>query len=149
VEKIVSKKGLEENKLGEVTYLCEESDVEDVAKHLSVLREEFPYLSFVRGTVEIDTGKGERDSDRDWKEMALLSGCDWFVIPNSTFSWWAATFSFLMTRYRSSDENSRETEIKIDRGQYWVYYPSIWFGPSLSHNHDTSYLLNQNGWKCI
>jgi hypothetical protein len=150
VEKVCS--GPAEKKLAEVVYLCEESDVEDVATHLSMLRKEFPYLSFVRGTVEIDVGKEERASDRDWKEMALLSGCDWFVIPNSTFSWWAATFSSLAKRYVNQDEITRRgvgTELGIERGKYWVYYPSAWFGPTLAPNHDTSYLLNQKGWKCV
>jgi hypothetical protein len=131
-------------KLGEVVYLCEDSDIVDVERHLSVLREVFPYLSFRRGLVEIEPEKGERDCDRDWKEMALLSGCDWFVIPNSTYSWWAATFSSLATRYVAGGSGG-----EIERGEVWVYYPSIWFGPSLAPTHDTRYLLNQKGWKTV
>jgi hypothetical protein len=130
-------------KWGEVLYLCEDSDVLDVEVHLSVLRETFPYLSFRRGVVDICVEKGERDCDRDWKEMALLSGCDWFVIPNSTFSWWAATFSSLVTRYVGRGESF------VELGGHWVYYPSIWFGPTLAPTHDTGDLLNQIGWKMI
>lgn len=129
--------------LGEVIYLCEDSDVLDVENHLRILREHFPYLTFRRGLVEIESEKGERICDRDWKEMALLSECDWFVIPNSTFSWWAATFSSIASSI------GREREIGIvERGEYWVYYPSIWFGPSLV-GHDTKDLLNQPDWKMV
>jgi hypothetical protein len=128
-------------KIVEVLYLCEDSDILDVEGHLSVLRETFPYLSFRRGVVDIYVEKGERECDRDWKEMALLSSCDWFVIPNSTFSWWAATFSSLTTRGSGED--------CVERGEYWVYYPSIWFGPSLAPSHDTRDLLNQYGWKSV
>jgi len=143
VEKVGKLKSEGVRKLGEVLYLCEDSDVMDVESHLSVLRVTFPYLSFRRGYVEIDTEKGERDCDRDWKEMALLSSCDWFVIPNSTYSWWASTFSSLITRYLPGYGE------EIERGEHWVYYPSIWFGPSLAPTHDTRDLLNQKGWKSI
>lgn len=145
VEKVGAEMGFESiKKLWEVLYLCEDSDIVDVESHLSILRETFPYLSFRRGYVEINTEKGERACDRDWKEMALLSSCDWFVIPNSTYSWWAATFSSLVTRYVAGG-----SEGEIERGEHWVYYPSIWFGPSLAPTHDTRDLLNQKGWKSI
>ena len=135
--------GKEVGKIGEVLYLCEDSDIWDVEVHLSVLREMFPYLSFRRGVVEI--GVGERECDRDWKEMVLLSGCDWFVIPNSTYSWWAATISSLMPPPAATEKSIAY----IERGPVWVYYPSIWFGPYLVGTHDTQDLLNQEGWKSI
>jgi hypothetical protein len=135
--------GEEVRKLGEVLYLCEDSDILDVETHLSVLRDVFPYLSFRRVLVDIEVEKGERICDRDWKELAYLSGCDWFVIPNSTFSWWSATFSSLVSRY--SPKNGGE----VERGEHWVYYPSIWFGYSLAPTHEIRYLLNQTGWKQI
>ena len=134
----------EVRKIGEVLYLYEDSDVEDVEEHLKVLRETFPYLSFRRGAVEISIANGERECDRDWKEIALLSECDWFVIPNSTFSWWAATFSSMATRYIEGGSGGT-----VEREGSWVYYPSIWFGPSIAPTHDTRDLLNQKGWKMI
>jgi len=132
----------------EVVYLCEDSDVGDVNIHLQDLRVSFPSLRFRRGFAgdlgyEVEGGGEERGYDRDWKEMALLSQCDWFVIPNSSFSWWAATFSSLM-----EDGGSRETGL-IERGGYWVYYPSVWFGPNLSPISDVRDMLNQTGWKRV
>ena len=131
----------------EVVYLCEDSDVGEVEKHLVVLRGTFPSLRFSRGLAgdlccELGgVGERERECDRDWKEMALLSQCDWFIIPNSSFSWWAATFSSLM-------EDSGGSRL-IDRGGHWVYYPSVWFGPTLAPSHDVRDMLNQSGWKRI
>jgi hypothetical protein len=134
----------------EVVYLCEDSDVGDVEKHLVVLRDTFPSLRFRRGLAG-EAGVGERECDRDWKEMALLSRCDWFVIPNSSFSWWAATFSSLM-----EDFNSRRGGVEgsgfighIERGGHWVYYPSVWFGPTLAPISDVRDMLNQTGWKRV
>lgn len=130
-------------KIVDVLYLCEDSDILDVENHLTVLRDLFPYLSFRRGVVDICMENGERECDRDWKEMALLSCCDWFVIPNSTFSWWAATFSSLVSRSTGNSEDC------VERGEKWVYYPSIWFGPHLAPTHDIKDLLNQIGWKSV
>jgi hypothetical protein len=145
VEKMGNSKEI--RKLVEVIYLCEDSDIMEVENHLNILRDIFPYLSFHRGLVDIEFEKGEQLCDRDWKEMALLSGCDWFVIPNSTFSWWAATFSSLLTRY-SVRKGGMETS-EIERGENWVYYPSIWFGPALVSINEVKDLLNQPGWKEI
>ena len=127
----------------EVIYLCEESDVLDVEKHLVVLRESFPDLRFRRGLSEME--KGDRECDRDWKEMALLSQCDWFIIPNSSFSWWAATFSSMMDLFETEGEKGE----KVVRGEKWVYYPSVWFGPALAPSHNIRDMLNQTGWKQI
>jgi len=132
----------------DVVYLCEDSDVEEVDIHLRDLRGAFPSLRFRRGLAgdlgyELEGGGEERACDRDWKEMALLSQCDWFVIPNSSFSWWAATFSSLV-----EDGGSGETGL-IERGGHWVYYPSVWFGPSLAPTHDVRDMLNQTGWKRV
>jgi len=46
------------------------------------------------------------------------------------------------------DGGSGETGL-IERGGYWVYYPSVWFGPSLAPTHDVRDMLNQTGWKRV
>lgn len=141
---LVVGEGAVEDILGEVIYLCEESDVLDVENHLVILRETFPYLRFRRGLSEME--EGDRECDRDWKEMALLSQCDWFVIPNSSFSWWAATFSSMMDLFETE---GGEKGGGVVRGEKWVYYPSVWFGPALAPSHDVRDMLNQTGWKQI
>ena len=58
------------------------------------------------------------DSISDWKQLLLMSGCNYNIIANSSYSWWAAYM------------NTNEEKI--------VCYPDIWFGPKIlcNRSHD-------------
>jgi hypothetical protein len=87
-----------------VLFFCEKEDNEYVFSVINELYKDFMNIEFVK----------VNDAIPDWKQMLLMSCCNSNIIANSTFSWWGAYFN------QSSD--------KI------VTYPSVWFGPVLSHN---------------
>lgn len=85
-------------------YFYEHEDKNDVNAFINSIRT----IECATEFVSIDTNIA------DWEQMLLMSCCHSNIIANSTFSWWGA--------YSNTNKD------KI------VCYPSIWFGPVLSHN---------------
>ena len=85
-------------------YFYEDEDKNYVNEFINIIRKTECETEFV----SIDT------SITDWEQMLLMSCCHSNIIANSSFSWWGA--------YSNTNKD------KI------VCYPSVWFGPLLSHN---------------
>jgi hypothetical protein len=81
-----------------IIYFCENVDIDDVLLIINKLLVKFPNYNFERGDSNL----------ADWEQMLYMSLCNYNIIANSSFSWWAAYF------------NSCENKI--------VCYPSVWFG---------------------
>jgi len=103
-----SEKRITEDINYKVLYFCEAEDNEYVLETINYLKMIFEDTTFIK----VD------DTIPDWKQLLLMSNCDYNIIANSSFSWWAA--------YMNTKSN------KI------VCYPSIWFGPKTIGNisHD-------------
>jgi hypothetical protein len=84
-----------------VLYFCEAEDNETVLEIIGYLQMLFEDTIFIK----VD------DTIPDWKQMIIMSLCDYHIIANSSFSWWGA--------YLNPDT------LKI------VCYPDIWFGPKI------------------
>jgi len=107
-----------EGKAIRVIYFCEEEDNGIVSAVIEKLTGKFgEAFVFVKA----------RDDVEDWKQMLLMACCNYNIIANSSFSWWGAYFN------RNADKR--------------VYYPSVWFGPCLSHNYMGD--MFPDGWKRI
>ena len=80
-----------------ILFFCEDEDLEDVNIIIEKLKIDFPrnFISRAPNTL------------KDWEQMLLMSCCNYNIIANSSFSWWAA---YLNTSYN-----------KI------VCYPETWF----------------------
>jgi hypothetical protein len=90
------------NKKIKVLYFCEDDDYNEVNKTINLLKEEevFKNVIFERGYPELE----------DWEQMIAMSLCQFNIIANSTFSWWAAYF------------NTNKDNI--------ICYPDCWFKKS-------------------
>ena len=87
-----------------IMYFCEDEDFEEVIITIRKLELQFPNYTFIRGDNSLE----------DWQQMLLMSCCHHNIIANSSFSWWGAYLNDWVDKI--------------------VCYPSIWFGPSTTHN---------------
>lgn len=100
-----------------ILYFFQEGDEEIVNNYLAKFKEEYPDLNFIQIPQDIP----------DWEQLLLMSSCDHFIIPNSTFSWFAAYF------------NNNPDKI--------VYYPGCWFGPAFADKKIKD--LCPPKWNCV
>ena len=96
-----------------ILYFCEEEDNDYVSKVVNRLLIDFNNKLYH----EIENIQFIKvyDTIPDWKQLLLMGCCDSNIIANSSFSWWGAYFN--------------------RNGVKKVCYPSLWFGPNLSHNY--------------
>jgi len=92
-----------------VLYFCEEEDNEYVYGVIDKLKLKFQVKEFIKVDDTID----------DWKQLIIMSCCKINIIANSSFSWWGAYFN-------------------INDGKI-VFYPSVWFGPSIQNDVSDMY----------
>jgi hypothetical protein len=100
----------------DILYFCQRQDNDLVNISIKVLKNKFKNINFIKVDDEIE----------DWKQMLIMSLCNYNIIANSTFSWWGAYF------------NSNREKI--------VCYPYYWFGSGVNHNTDD---LFPNNWSII
>lgn len=100
-----------------ILYFFQEGDEAIVNDYLAKFKEEFPDLNFIQVPHNIP----------DWEQMLLMANCDHFIIPNSTFSWFAAYFSNSVNKI--------------------VYYPGCWFGPAFADKNIKD--LCPSKWNCV
>ena len=95
-----------------VLYFCQKKDNNTVEKKITILKEKFPKLIFIKAS----------DDSEDWEQMLMMSCCEHNIIANSSFSWWGAYF------------NGNKDKI--------VCYPSVWFGPKLANKDTSDLFPN-------
>ena len=108
-EKSLEMVPIEELSKYNVLYFCEEEDNEYVNSIIDRLKLKFQLKEFIKVDDKID----------DWKQLIIMSCCKINIIANSSFSWWGAYFN-------------------INDGKI-VFYPSVWFGPSIQNDVSDMY----------
>ena len=110
--------------VSQVLCFFEEEDGEFVFRErIQPLQTQFPLLEFLR----IDTSISE------WQQLLIMSGCQHFIIANSTFSWWGAYLGTTLNKKTSFNSQ--------------IYYPQTWFGPALGDKYVQD--LFPPHWNCI
>jgi hypothetical protein len=105
-------KSLEASKATKILYFNEEQDEIECQEIINRLKGDFPNVTFTHAPAGTE----------DWEQMLLISCCNGHIIANSTFSWWGAVLSGVMSNVE-------------------VFYPVNWFGPTLSKDHNIKDLV--------
>jgi len=93
-----------------VLYFCESEDNNTVLE----------IIEFLKPSFNVDFIKVD-DTIQDWKQLLMMTCCNYNIIANSSFSWWGAYMNI--------------SESKI------VCYPSVWFGKKIIGNiHHDEYI---------
>jgi hypothetical protein len=87
-----------------IHYCCEDMDIDQVSKHISILQTSFPDLQFIRVSPTL----------QDWEQLLYMSCCTHNIIANSTFSWWGAYLNSSIVCYPSKWFGVTGTRYSID-----------------------------------
>lgn len=100
-----------------ILYFFQAGDELIVNAHIKRCKEKYDKLNFIQVPHNIP----------DWEQMLLMASCDHFIMPNSTFSWFAAYL--------------------CDKPDKIVYYPALWFGAGMGDKNIKD--LCPEEWKMI
>lgn len=84
---------------------CEENLVPHIDRETKVMH------GITRAELQVGVAQPKEDVPMDWVDMMVMSLCQYHIIANSTYSWWAAWLG-----------NSKG-----------VFYPSAWYGPEIDY----------------